>query len=406
MLPDHYPLFSLFSGKRVHLGLTGSIAAYKALELLRLLDKSSIGFGATLTRAGSEFIKPLSLSALGADPVHSGQDLDHYDPFSHLAPMMSAHCFVIAPATANILAKASCGLADDLLSTQILAFDKPVLFCPAMNPAMWSNQATVDNITRLISRGHVIIQPHQGVVACKSTGQGKLAPVPVLYYQILKSLAAQDLAGHKVLVTAGPTCEYFDRVRFFSNPSTGRMGLAVALACWIRGAEVDFIHGPMQQVFELPGFRVHQVTTARQMLDTCTPVWKDSSIGIFTAAVSDFAPRPSKEPKFKKQGRKTLTMEMEATPDVLASLSVQKTGRQILVGFAAEAEELLANARQKLGAKNLDIIVANQVGAFSTPFGSSTNQVTVLDCHGRNETWPDMPKADVAWRLVDWIVMI
>jgi len=406
VLPDHYPLFRLFSGKRVHLGLTGSVAAYKTADLVRLLSESFVDTGATMTLSAQAFLGPLTLRALGSDPVYSCQNSDPMDPYSHLAPSRSAHAFAVFPATANIIAKVAHGIADDLLSTQILAFGKPVFFCPAMNPAMWANSATIDNIGLLRSRGHLIIEPHQGRVACGDHGQGRLAPTPVVYYHLLRVLSPGDLTGKNILVTAGPTHEYFDLVRYFSNPSSGRMGLAIALTCWLRGADVYFVHGPMSPLFSLPGFELVPVTNANEMLEACLSVWDSCDAGFFTAAVSDFSPVPSSEPKFKKNSIQTFHLEMNSNPDILSRLSAMKKEDQLVVGFAAEVKELETNAGLKLAKKNLDMVVANLVEPGRTPFGSNDNQVMVMDRNGRTESWPNLSKADVAWRLVDWLSLV
>lgn len=406
MLQHHYPVFKIFRGKRVHFGLTGSVAAYKILELLRLLKKSHIDAGATLTNSAASFVTPLSLQALGADPVYSGSEYDQADIFSHLSPGRTAHSFFVAPATANIISKAACGLGDDLLSTQLLAWKGAAYFCPAMNPAMWDNSAVVHNIDVLIKRGHTIIMPHEGSVACGQTGTGRLAPVAELYYHVLRSLGANDLEGQKVLITAGPTHEYYDLVRFLSNPSSGKMGLAIALACWIRGAQVYFVHGPMAPVSGLPGFEPIAVTTAMGMFDACSSLWHKCDKGIFSAAVSDFAPVPCPDAKFKKQGIKSVCWEMNSNPDILAEMSSRKTSHQTIAGFAAEADHLEENAHLKLRNKQLDIIVANHVQPLQTPFGSNDNKVFVMDKHGRRETWPKLSKAEVAWRLIDWFSLI
>lgn len=406
MLPPHYPLFTLFSGKRVHLGLTGSVAAYKTIELLRLLRDSNVDAGATMTRAARDFIGPLSLSALGADPVFYSRDNDPMYPYSHLAPAGCADVFAISPATAGIIAKTAHGLADDLLSTQILACDRPVFFCPAMNPAMWNNQATIENVRILKSRGHMIIEPHEGRVACGDLGQGRLAPTPAIYYQLLRALSPPDMTGKTVLVTAGPTHEYFDLVRYFSNPSSGRMGLAIALACWLRGAKVHLVHGPVDPLFSMPGLELMPVTSAGEMLETCLSVWDHCDAGFFTAAVSDFAPSPSPDPKFKKGGIEKFSLEMNSNPDILATLSSRKKKGQLVAGFAAEAADLEANARLKLEKKGLDMVVANLVEQERTPFGSNENQVMVMDKNGRAESWPSLSKAEISWRLVDWVTLI
>lgn len=406
MLPDHYPLFTILSGKRVHLGLTGSVAIYKALDLLRLLKESLVDCGATMTCSARNFLGPLILSALGADPVYSSRDDDPLDPYAHLAPAQSCAAFMVIPATASIIAKSAHGLADDLLSTQILAFSKPVFFCPAMNPGMWHNQATVHNVELLKSRGHRIIDPQEGRVACGDQGQGRLAPTAEIYYHVLRAISPQDMAGKNVLITAGPTHEYFDLVRYFSNPSSGRMGLALAMACWLRGAKVFFVHGPMDRLLRLPEFESISTVSARDMLDACQTVWDSCEAGFFSAAVSDFVPSPCPAPKFKKNKLETFQLEMNSNPDILASLSSCKRQGQLVVGFAAEAEDLESNARLKLKDKDLDMVVANLVQPGCTPFGSIDNQVMVMDRNGRTESWPRLAKADIAWRLVDWISLI
>ncbi len=406
MLPSHYPVFKIFSSRRVHLGLTGSVAAFKTVSLARELQKTGISLGATLTRSAVRFMGPLTLTALDLHPVYASDAPDQEDPFAHLTPARTADALMITPATADILAKSARGLADDLLSTQILAYPGPVYFCPAMNPATWNNPATQENVALLESRGHIIITPEQGRVACGDEGSGRLAPIEQQYYGILRALSPQDLAGQTILVTAGPTHEYFDLVRYMGNPSSGRMGLAAALACWLRGAAVHFVHGPMQPFPRLPDFDPVAVTSASEMLEACLSIWDDCHKGIFTAAVSDFAPVPCQEGKFKKEGRKTLDMPMQATPDILATLSSRRHKSQMIAGFAAEARDLEANARQKLKAKNLDIIVANQVGVEDTPFGSSHSRLLVMDRKGRQEYWPTLSKAETAWRIADWFALI
>lgn len=388
------------------MGVTGSVAAYKTADLSRLLNESLVGTGATLTESAVRFVTPLLFSALGCDPVHTEGEDNHHEPYSHLAPSQSAHAFAVVPATASILAKTAHGFADDLLSTQILACPGPVHFCPAMNPAMWSNPATKANIDILQSRGHVIIEPHTGKVACGDSGKGRMAPLAQIYYHILRTLAPQDMRSQSVLVTAGPTHEYFDLVRFFSNPSSGRMGLAIAMACWLRGAKVYFVHGPMHSLFSLPDFELIPVTSASQMLEACHAVWARCHKGIFSAAVSDFSPIPCTAPKFKKSGLKEIRMDMTANPDILATMSARKGEHQTIVGFAAEAVDLEKNAREKMLRKKLDIIVANLVSAHKTPFGSLHNQVTVMDRWGRMEKWPHLSKPEVAWRITDWFTLI
>jgi len=400
--------FSCFLGKRVHLGVTGSVAAYKSLELLRLLRRCQVSVSATLTDSAQRFVGAESFRALGADPVTTsmfGPGAGH-DPFVHLTPGQKANALVIAPATASILAKLAHGLSDDLLSTQALAFPGPLLLAPAMNPAMWSAPATRANWQTLLSRGAIGIGPACGDVACGDSGEGKLAPVDHILAHVLRALTPHDLDGKTVLVTLGPTREPWDAVRFLSNPSSGLMGACLAMAAWLRGARVRVVAGPCALNFP-PGIEVTRVDTALQMLDACQKLWPDTDLGCCTAAVCDFRPLPpeSLDPsrKFKKRGlgAAELTMRLVENPDILRTLGEQKRPGQTLIGFAAETDDLLGQARLKLTEKNLDLIVANRVGVPGSGFESATNTVTVLDRTGRVEQWPELPKTEVAWRVWD-----
>ncbi|MBU1228392.1 MAG: bifunctional phosphopantothenoylcysteine decarboxylase/phosphopantothenate--cysteine ligase CoaBC [Proteobacteria bacterium] len=400
--------FSCFLGKRIHLGVTGSVAAYKSLELLRLLRLCQVSVSATLTGSAQRFVGAESFRALGAEPVAT----DMFgpgagpDPFVHLTPGQTCGGFVIAPATASILAKLAHGMADDLLSTQALAFSGPLLLAPAMNPAMWRAQATQANWQTLLGRGAVGIGPVHGDVACGDTGQGKLAPVEHILAHVLRALSPRDLEGKSVLLTLGPTRERWDAVRYLSNPSSGLMGACLALSAWMRGARVRVVAGPTQMDFP-PGIEVTKVATANQMLDACQAFWPDTDIGCCTAAVCDFRPvlPDSVDPgrKLKKRDLATgdLLLRLAVNTDILRSLGEQKRPEQTLIGFAAETDDLVAQARLKLAEKNLDIIVANRVGVPGSGFDSATNTVTVLDRTGRVEQWPELPKTEVAWRVWD-----
>ena len=400
MIPDHY-LFDTFHGKRLHLGVTGSIAAYKALDLTRAFLRLNIQVGATLTEAARRFVTELSFSALGADPLFTdmfaqGMNYDHLEP-------AVADAFLVAPATANTLAKMANGLADELLSCQLLAYPGPVLVAPAMNPRMWSARATQHNWAVLGDRGVRRIPPDCGNVACGDTGQGRLAPVEEIFIQTLAALAPQDLLGKKVMVTLGPTREYFDRVRFWSNPSSGTMGATLAIAAALRGADVTAVTGPVDLV--LPSMiRRIPVVSAREMFEASQDLFPTQDIGCFTAAVADFRPPACSAGKFKKGGS-PLSLTFESNPDILATLSVAKRQDQMTIGFAAEAQHLEENARGKLERKNLDLIVANPVNESGAGFASRTNRVLVMDRHGRKESWPQLPKTEIAWRIWDWILM-
>ena len=400
--------FPCFLGKHVHLGVTGSVAAYKSLELLRLLRSCQVSASATLTDSAQRFVGAESFRALGAAPVTTtmfGPGAGA-DPFVHLTPGQTAAALVIAPATASMLAKLAHGLADDLLSTQALAFSGPLLLAPAMNPAMWNAPATQANWQTLLRRGAIGIGPVCGDVACGDTGLGKLSPVEHILAHVLRALSPHDLEGKTVLVTLGPTREAWDAVRFLSNPSSGLMGACLALSAWMRGARVRVVSGPTNLEFP-PGIEVTGVTTARQMLDACQDFWPDTDIGCCTAAVCDFRPilpesfEPSRKVKKRDLDTGDLLMRLTQNPDILRTLGEQKRPEQLLIGFAAETDDLVAQARLKLAEKNLDIIVANRVGVPGSGFDSATNAVTVLDRTGRMEQWPELPKTEVAWRVWD-----
>lgn len=400
--------FSCFLGRRVHLGVTGSVAAYKSLELLRLLRQCQVSVSATLTESAQRFVGPESFRALGADAVTTsmfGPGAGH-DPFVHLAPGQNAGALVIAPATASILAKLANGFADDLLSTQALAYKGPLLLAPAMNPAMWHAPATQANWQTLLGRGAIGIGPVVGDVACGDTGLGKLSPVRHILANVLRALSPRDLEGKTVLVTLGPTREKWDAVRFLSNPSSGLMGACLAMAAWMRGARVRVVAGPTEYDFP-PGIEVYPVSSAREMLDACQGLWADTDLACCTAAVCDFRPvlpeTADSTRKLKKRDMATgdYIMRLAANPDILRTLGEQKRRDQILIGFAAETEDLLGQARLKLAEKNLDLIVANLVGVPGGGFDSDTNTVAVLDRTGRVEQWPELPKTEVAWRVWD-----
>ena len=395
---------STFCGAQVHLGVTGSIAAYKALDLLRTLLKAGCQVSVTLTSAGQRFATPDSFRALGADPVYAGM----FDPaataFPHLEPGQRAKCLIIAPATANILAKLTHGLADDLLSCQALAFPGPIILAPAMNPVMWAAPATRRNWAQAKELGFVCIEPALGEMACGDTGQGRLPSTDILAAQVLRQCSPQDLAGKKILVTLGPTQEYWDRVRYLSNPSSGKMGAAIAMAAWLRGAEVTVVRGPV--ALELPGlFPEHNVTSAQEMLAACLDLAPSQDIVCMTAAVADFAPVPVDSVKVKKSTlpKSGLSIPCKPVPDILAQMGKNKRPQQVFIGFAAESTTLHEEAQRKLQAKNLDLILANRIDQEGSGFASDTNEVVLYAKNGRQETWPCLPKTEIAWRLWDFL---
>ena len=404
--------FPCFLGRRVHLGVTGSIAAYKSLELLRLLVEAQIDVGVTLTAAAQRFIGPASFQALGAGAVHTSM-FDQSpagglgdDPFAHLTPGRSAAAMVIAPATANCIAKIAHGIADDMLSTQALAFRGPLIIAPAMNPNMWNAPATQENWRTVLERGAIAAGPDAGNVACGDTGQGRLCRVEHIFAQVLRALSPKDLAGKNVLVTLGPTREPWDAVRYLSNPSSGLMGACLAVSAWMRGAAVHVVAGPTDFDFP-PGITVRRVNTALEMQAAAAELFPAADIACCTAAVADFRPVPPtggasrklKKRDFGESGAPSIALT--PNPDILRGLGAAKRDGQILIGFAAETDDVLGQAKMKLAEKRLDLIVANRVGVAGSGFAAATNVVAVLDRNGRAEQWPELPKTEVAWRIWD-----
>ncbi|MEF2146495.1 MAG: bifunctional phosphopantothenoylcysteine decarboxylase/phosphopantothenate--cysteine ligase CoaBC [Desulfovibrionaceae bacterium] len=400
-------LFRGFLGQRVHLGVSGSIAAYKALDLVRGLLRLNVSVSATLTESATRFVTPLSFEALGADPVYGGMFEPGQHPYAHLGPGQSSDLMAVVPATANTLARLAHGLADDMLSCQALAHPGPLLVAPAMNPNMWQAPPTKENVERLRQRGVDVVFPCSGMVACGDEGNGRMAPVSSILARIAFLLSPKDLVGRKVLLTLGPTREPFDAVRFWSNPSTGRMGACLAVAAWLRGADVHVVAGPCD--IDLPeGITRTDVTTAREMHDAALELWPDMDVACCTAAVADFRPEPFGAGKMKKDkiAQAGLSVCFETNPDILCELGQNKSDHQLLIGFAAETDDLEGNARAKLVRKHLDIIVANPIGCQGAGFACVTNRVLVLDRNGRLEEWPELDKTEVAWRIWDHLLSV
>lgn len=396
--------FTGFLGKRLHLGISGSIAAYKGLDLLRMFKDSGADVGVTLTDSAQKFITALSFEALGASPVFTTMYPVGDDVFGHLMPGEACHAFVIAPASATTLARLANGLADDMLSCQALAFPEKLVIAPAMNPRMWHNSATQENVKKLHSRGHVIVEPGCGRTACMEEGKGRLAPVEDIYLHGLRALAPQDLAGKSVMITLGPTREKWDGVRFWSNPSSGTMGASFAIAAWLRGAEVHAVCGPGTPWLPSAIAR-YDVTSAADMYESAHSLWDRMDIGVFTAAVADYTPIPYGDAKFKKGGD-DLTVSFTRTVDILKTLGTAKREDQRVIGFAAETDNIHENVKKKLAAKNADLVVGNNVGKIGSGFASATNEVCIIDRNGRQEDWPVAPKPEVAWRVFDWLLQL
>ncbi len=403
MIESHLQ-FRLPEPRHIHLGISGSVAAFKILEIVRRWQELDASVSVCLTAAAREFITPLSCQALGATPVH----LDQFDPaglaadtFAHLYPNRHAHAFVIAPATADILARVAQGRANDMLACQALAYPRPIMFAPAMNPAMWAAAPTQANCATLRQRGHILLDPESGEVACGQQGQGKLTSLEIIHAHVWRLLCPQDLTGHTVLVTLGPTREPMDGVRFLSNPSSGRMGASMAMAAWLRGAKVTVVRGPCD-VWLPEEIQQIRVTTASDMLTACEDIWPSCDIAILVAAVCDFAFSDPSATKLKKHTLGDhLDLCLESTPDILSALVTSRTLRQRVVGFAAETNDLVAYAREKLQRKQVDLLVANQVGQPGSGFESQTNTVHLLSRQGLDVAWPSLPKTTIAWNIWD-----
>jgi len=386
------------SSGRVLLGVTGGIAAYKAAELASLLTKQGRAVRVVMTRAAHNFITPLTFAALTDHPVAGNMfDPEQETAIGHIELARWAQVVVVAPATANFIAKAAAGLADDLLTTLLLATTAPLLVAPAMNPQMYAHPAVQENLETLRRRGVELVGPAQGRTACGEEGAGRMAEPAFIAEEVARLLTPDELAGVKVLVTAGPTREHLDPVRFISNPSTGLMGVEVAAACRRRGAAVTMIMGPTH--LEPPfGVQAIRVTSAEEMYRAVMDQYQKADVIIKTAAVSDFRPAERAPHKIKKQGREEESLYLKGTADILAELG-RKKGERILVGFAAETQELIANAAKKVREKNLDFLVANDVGSPESGFAVATNRVHFLTPKGQVESLPLMSKRQVAERL-------
>jgi phosphopantothenoylcysteine decarboxylase/phosphopantothenate--cysteine ligase len=367
---------SVLKDRKILLGVTGGIAAYKGLELTRLMALEEARVRVIMTRSAMEFVQPLSFQVLSGQPVCTDLfDLETESRIGHIEVGTEAELAVIAPATANIIGKLAHGIADDYLTTAMLVCTAPKIVCPAMNVNMFENQAVQDNLAKLKSRGYHQVGPDSGDLACGVQGLGRLAPVDEILEHIRQVLTPSTLQGKQVLVTAGPTREALDPVRHLTNPSSGKMGYALAKVARRRGAEVALVSGPTS----LPppyGIRAIQVSSAQQMHRVVLEEFPKMDAVVMAAAVSDYRPRVAASEKIKKLGDSE-SLELERTEDILVHLGELKEA-QILVGFAAETDNLLASAKEKLRRKNLNFIVANDLTSANVGFASDTNEVTIL----------------------------
>ena len=392
----------MLKGKKIVLGVTGGIAVYKAVDLVSRLRKQGCEVRVVMTEHAQQFVTPLTFKEISGNQVavsmwSSNQEFN----VEHIALANWADAFVVAPATANIIAKMAYGLADDLLSTTLLAAQAPIVVCPAMNTGMYKNAATQENIAKLQGRGITVMPPAVGKLACGTSGAGRL-PEPQEIVEFLNAFFAKregDLRGLKVLVTAAGTREPIDPVRFVGNRSSGKMGYAVAQMAVERGAEVLLISGP--SALSIPAnVKAIKVETTNEMLEACLESYDKVDIVIKAAAVADYRPRDVAEQKIKKKTDDALTVVMDKNPDILKTLGAKKT-HQVLVGFAAETQNLLENARDKVVKKNLDMIVANDVTAAGAGFNADTNIVKFLFANGEVRSLEQMPKVDVANCILD-----
>ncbi len=395
---------------KIALGVSGGIAAYKAAEIVRLLQDRGIRVQVVMTRAAQEFVRPLTFAALSGEKVitdmfgsASGDAPANVESaIEHIAIAQAIDALLVAPATADVLARFAQGIANDFLSTLYLATTAPVVVAPAMNVNMWKHAATQANLETLRQRGVRIVEPGQGYLACGMTGAGRLAENETIVAAVMEALgAAQDLAGETVLVTAGPTREKIDPVRYLTNRSSGRMGYAIAEAALRRGARVLLVSGPT--AIAAPGAaELTLVETAEEMRTAVLKLLPESTVVIKAAAVADFKPKAASGQKIKRKGE--MALELEPTADILAEVARRKTS-QIVIGFAAETENVLDNARKKLASKSLDAIVVNDVSREGVGFDSERNAVTIISANEVLEI-PETSKWEVAHHVLGQAVKL
>jgi len=389
--------------KKILVGVSGGIAAYKAAELVRLLVTSGAGVQVVMTRSAQEFISPLTFEALSGSPVRTALFGPGTVPLEHVSLGQEVDAIVLAPATANLIGKLAAGIGDDLLTTLLLAAIRPVLICPAMNVKMYENRMVQDNLDRLRRAGFHIMPPAAGVLACGAEGWGRLPEPANIVEEVAALLTPKDLEGCQILVTAGPTHEDLDPVRFLTNRSTGKMGYALTRVARRRGANVWLVSGPSTQPCP-PGVTRFMVRTALEMQEVVMEHFPQTDVVLMAAAVSDYRPASFVGTKIKRGGEEMI-LRLNHNPDILLELGKQKTG-QILVGFAAETDDLESHALQKLKRKNLDLIVANDINRADSGFAVDTNEVTLIHRDGQVEPLPLLSKEEVADRVLDWVATV
>ncbi len=388
-------------GKSIVLGVCGGIAAYKCVELLRLLRQAGAEVRVMMTANATRFVGTVTFEALSGYAVCTDLFRGSDAAIRHIEWAQEADAVVVAPATANMVGKLSRGIADDALSTFMLAVTAPVLVCPAMNTHMYQHPAVQRNLARLASYGHRVLAPDTGELACGTTGPGRLPAPQRIFDALVELVTPQDFEGRRLLVTAGPTREFLDPVRFVSNPSSGKMGFAIAQAARQRGARVTLVTGPVV-LADPPGVETVRVQSAAEMAEAVLGRLPDVDIVIKSAAVSDYRPTDRMAHKMKK-GPAEITLKLARTQDILREIGRRKSG-QFVVGFAAETRELEKYGEQKLVSKNLDMIAVNRVGTSDSGFEADTNRLTLLFRDGRRERLPLMAKEDLAHCLLDHVL--
>ncbi len=391
----------ILKDKKILLGITGGIASYKSAELIRLLIKNNAVVNVVMTESATKFVTPMTFQTLSMNPVLTDTfDTAHGVEIKHISLPQECDAFVIAPATANIIGKIAAGIGDDLLTSMVLACTKPILIVPSMNNFMWENKIVQGNIKKLKEHGFIIMEPSEGFLACGYEGKGRMPEPEEILDEIVRLVTPKDLANKKILITAGPTREPIDPVRFISNPSSGKMGYALAKEAKNRGAKVTLISGPSS--LKPPNVnKFIPVETAKEMAERVFKEAGESDVVIMTAAVADYTPAKYSANKIKKKVGK-LNIELIRTTDVLKKLGEHKD-KKILVGFAAETENIEANAMRKLKEKNLDLIVLNKIGEKGSGFASDTNKVILIYRNGKRMDFDKMEKSKVAGVILDAI---
>jgi phosphopantothenoylcysteine decarboxylase / phosphopantothenate---cysteine ligase len=394
--------FSILRNKEIIVGITGGIAAYKTAELIRSLSRQGANVHVVMTKNAMQFVTPLTFQTLSGNPViHEMFELFRGSKIGHIALSDIADLLVISPATANIIGKIANGIADDFLTTMVMATTVPVFFVPSMNTKMWSSKMVQANMVKLREAGYEVMEPASGDLACGTEGKGRLPGIEEIVERIEEIFTPKDLTAERIMVTAGPTTEYIDPVRCITNRSSGKMGYAVAKMARRRGAKVMIVSGPTSIPVPRDDIMVVPVVTAVEMRDAVMRYYKDCTVIIKAAAVADFKCATENCQKIKKKGDvNRIMLELEKNPDIIGELCRVK-GDRIVVGFAAETENIIEHAVDKLKRKDLDLIIANNVAEQGIGFGSEQNEVTIIDRSGTTKQVPRMSKEEVANIILD-----